>query len=215
MAGVAALAVTWAVAGAPEPAAEMSSDAARLERQAVGAELSRGLAGLYIKGADRPYALRATLQRATLLYAVGRYGALVESQLVRRAMGEVEARVGAPARDSTQFFGSGARVVFQLPLVPDAEAARRAVWLAADAAYKGALESLDMRGAAEASLNAPTQIPDWSPAPTPLEAAGGQADCEDSASRMAGARRWLSAERGRVEALTRTLSEGFNGAPWI
>ena len=62
-----------------------------------GAELSRGLAGLYIKGADRPYALRATLQRATLLYAVGRYGALVESQLGRRAMGEVEARVGAPA----------------------------------------------------------------------------------------------------------------------
>ncbi len=215
MVGVATFAVSWALVGALEPAAKAPSDAARRERLAVHTELSRGLGGLYIEGADRPYALRATLQRATLLYAVGRYGALVESQLVRRAMGEVEARVGDPARDSTQFFGSGAREVFQIPLVPDAAATRRAVWLAADAAYKGALESLDMRASAEASLNAPTKIPDWSPAPTPLDVAGEQDNCEGMTSRMAEARRWLSTERGRVEALTRALSEGFNGAPWI
>ena len=205
----------WTLGVAPSPAQDVASGAAQREREAVREELARGLEGLRIDGADRAYALRATLQRASLLYMVGRYGALSESQLVRRAIGEVEARVGTLERDSTQLFASGAREVFGLPLVADPAATRRAVWLASDTAFKGALESLDVRTAVEASLNTPRDVPDWSAVPVDRATGLVPDECDGDAAQLERARQLLTTDRSKLEVLTRTLSEGFSAAPWV
>lgn len=128
-----------AAGAAPAKPSEGGDPAIRAEVDAIVSELERGVAKLRLEGTPAPYRAEARLVRADLLSLDGSYGGVITDVLERQASGIVAVRVGSPERDNGGFLGSDSSVHrFEVPIAPAPDLVRRKVWLAMDAAYRGA-----------------------------------------------------------------------------
>lgn len=121
--------------------------------QAMRDELTRSTEQLEMEGLEKPYFIAYTVRETERIEARGSFGALVASTEDKSRRLSVEVRVGAPSFDNTNFtsmnlFSSSFGPGEWLPLENDYREIRRQIWLATDAAYKTALETLAERRAA-------------------------------------------------------------------
>ncbi|MCY3926670.1 MAG: metallopeptidase TldD-related protein [Acidobacteria bacterium] len=132
----------------PPPAANAQETAElNVIMQAMRDELARSTEQLELEGLEKPYFLAYTVRESEQLNTAGSFGALLSSTENRSRLLSVEVRVGDPSFDNTNFssmslFPSSFAFGAALPLENDYREIRRQIWLATDAAYKAALESL-------------------------------------------------------------------------
>jgi len=138
----------------------------KAEREAIRLELERGLKGLHLPDAPRPYRAEARVVRAGLLSIDGSYGGLITDVLQRQSTGTVEVRVGTVARDNSNFFGGEGGVArFDVPEEPSGALLRKRLWLALDRAFRGATQGFAAKQVALQRLAVEELPPDNSPAP--------------------------------------------------
>jgi len=139
--------------------------------KAMRDELDRSMKQLRLENLNRPYfiAYRVSDQASSTMAAV--LGSLTGSEQHHLRLLTVEVRVGDYALDNTNFlsfrFGPAGVVrsfgnTVQLPLEDDYKEVRRQIWLATDAAYKKALESLAQKRAALENKTRAEDLPDFS-----------------------------------------------------
>lgn len=170
--GIAAGIATGVAHGAaPAPPAPQvgPNPAVGAEVRAIHAELKRGIASLRIEGAPSPYHAEARLVRADLLSLDGSYGGLITDVLERQSSGVVAVRVGSAQRDNSGFLGSDSSVQrFDVPLEPRPDLLRHKVWLAMDAAFRGATTTYAEKISVLEQLAGDPPPADLAPAPPPL-----------------------------------------------
>ncbi|MCA9695966.1 MAG: hypothetical protein KC431_00470, partial [Myxococcales bacterium] len=120
------------------------------ELDGIRDELRRGLDKLRLPDAPEPYAAEVRAVRAESLTLDGSYGGVIADLRSSDAIATVAVRVGSLQRDNGNFFGGNVEPGFRLPEIPDADAARKRLWLAMDqsfraatAAYKAKLSAID------------------------------------------------------------------------
>lgn len=123
--------------------------------RAMRDELDRSMARLRLPQMAAPYFLSYRVEESETAFAGASFGALVQRSQRRSRTLTLELRVGSPEFDNTNFlptrrWSSPQTRSFRLPLTDDYRELRRSFWLATDAAYKHALETLaKKRGALE------------------------------------------------------------------
>lgn len=168
--------------------------------QAMREEMTRTLEELQMEGLESPYFVSYTVQDAARMSARASFGALLSSNENRSRDLIVEMRVGNPAFDNTNFsFGPSIQAA-ALPLGDNVEEIRRQIWLATDAAYKGALESLAAKRAALQNQTRSEELGDFSGAERFTYSV--EPTCDMPSLR-------------KMESLTRRLSELFTKMPEI
>ena len=144
------LAVNPALAGpaatpAAGAAAEAETNAASAdtgggsELAALVRELRRSRDQLALEDAPSAYEAVLRFVRAEALTLDGSYGGVLSDIEERQAFGRLELPVGTLAHDDSAFFGGASPSMVSLPLKPDALATTRALWRAADLAYRTAV----------------------------------------------------------------------------
>ena len=197
-------------AAAPEPTKPpVKASGWAKEAEAVAAELRRGVEELRLDGAPAPYRAEVRYVRVRLLSLDASFGGLITDVLERQSAGVAELRVGTPERDNANYFGGeGGLARVDVPLDPAPQYMRRKVWLALDAAFRGATQSFAQKTSAleqlesdripadytrrETAPKARTD-PDWEGAPLPRAELGALAK-----AMSAEFSRWPSIDNGDV-----------------
>jgi TldD protein len=154
-------------AALPLPAQESDAVLRAMER-----EMAR-VPGLKLVSLAQPYYVEYAVHDSDSFSASATLGALIGTRRVRFRLPRIQVRVGDYQFDNTNFVGSdaysGARYdVDELPLDDAPIALRHHLWLATDAAYKGAVEALSMKKAALRNASAAPELPDfWRFSPPP------------------------------------------------
>ncbi len=139
---------------------------ARLE--ALRPELNRGLAALRLPGQPAPYYFSLLEAEIRQFEVSARLGEIVDDDATRQRNVQAHVRVGTTLLDQTNFMGGGwggGGSVRTVPLDDDPAPAAREAWLAADAAYKRAVETYAAKQAALKREARPKRAPDFSPSP--------------------------------------------------
>ena len=116
--------------------------------QAMKDELDRSMKSLKIENMDKPYYLEYSIWDNWELSIEGNFGSLTNSRESRQRLLKVGIRVGSYQVDNTGFidrsslFSSVIGRHGQIVVEDDYNAIRRDIWLAADRAYKDALQQL-------------------------------------------------------------------------
>ncbi|HVU05763.1 MAG TPA: metallopeptidase TldD-related protein [Polyangiaceae bacterium] len=185
---LAALGLLAPLLGAAEPVGQDEKILA-----AMRSELSRSTTELVLPGAPKPYYVGYWVVDSSERSVEATLGAVVSDETSRDRAVKVEVRVGTPESDNSNFAGNlaadgdfvrEAELISPTPapLDDDDLGVRRALWLATDGAYKGAVEVLERKRAAKRSeVASKTDVPSFStekPATTiehdaPKLAAGG------------------------------------------
>lgn len=173
--------------------------------QALRDELARSTEELEMEGLEKPYFIAFTVHEIERLEAAASFGALLSSSEDKSRRLSVEVRVGDPTFDNTNFssmssFSSGFGPGGSLPLENDYREFRRQIWLATDAAYKSALETLAERRAALQNETRAEDLADF----TQEEAFSFYADAGPDLP-----------PRSALDDLVRSLSEQFKQEPAI
>lgn len=142
------------IAVAQKPAHSAARNAARSTTsdtndpllQAMKAELDREKADLVLPGMQRPYFIEYRLDDLNGYEAVASYGALTSEESSHARVVRVVVRVGDYTADNSTGRGDG--TVTLAPTDDNPEALRYALWVATDAAYKGALRTYAAKQAA-------------------------------------------------------------------
>ena len=141
--------------------------------RAMRDELARSVKELKLADLDRPYFIAYRVDEVDGVMAMGTRGTLLGSNRARGRYLTVELRVGDYTFDNTGAFGAmgfagmrGRGSMLgegdgELPLDDDYLAIRREIWLATDAAYKQALESLNAKRAAAVNRVKTDSLPDF------------------------------------------------------
>lgn len=180
------------------------------EASALRSELERGLKGLHLEESPAPYFAELRMVRAQMLTLDGSYGGVITDLHETQAGGLVSIRVGSPEEGSGGFFGPATEASFVLPLDPDPGASSKKLWLAMDAAFRGATAAFNAKQAVLARLAGEPPPPEQSPAPKPfvgLEWASGE---QVDAPRPA-----LEFDRAGLKELVAKLSARFGDHPKI
>ena len=196
-------ALLLASGGAGRSAAQSADDALG---RAMRDELARSMQQLRLGKFEAPYFIAYRVTDVQWLDASATSGSLLESHEHHDRMLNVELRVGDYTFDNSNFFsptgsfmvmlGSGGEMPGMLgggalPLDDDYLAIRRAIWIATDAAYKRAIQTLGAKRAARLNQSHPDTVADFS-----REAVTHTVDERPSASTT----------RADAEALVRRLS---------
>ena len=141
-------------------------------KAALTDELERSIAKLRVEGLEAPYFIAYRVDETELLSVSASFGSLVSGRASRSRVLDVELRVGDYELDNTNFLTvaavrarsgrSGGRAV--LPLDADYRELRRQIWLATDAAYKGALEQLAQKKAVLQNKSLAEELSDFAAA---------------------------------------------------
>ena len=173
-----ALPLRAAEAPAPTSAAAPAEDTVL---RAMRDELQRATSQLQLDGTEPPYFAAFRINDTVSAGVAASFGALTVARAPDRVIertATVELRVGSPLLDQTSFIGSGGgsgTVTVSLPSEDNYTELRRQLWLATDAAYKGAVERLARKRAAlqnrtrtdttpDFTIEPPTQTVDNAPA---------------------------------------------------
>ncbi len=130
-------------------AAEVPPPSLALEA-ALEAELAR-IADLRLPDAPAPWLVTYDVSDGPLHYAAAEDGALYAAIHTQHRSLRADVRVGDSTVDSSNFDSFGGRPTVQIRNLPEEDllvALRREIWLATDAAYKGAVELLSQKQAA-------------------------------------------------------------------
>jgi predicted Zn-dependent protease len=139
------------------------------EIDAIRAELQRGVNKLRLPDAATPYRAEARMVRADLVSLDGSYGGIITNVMERQAIGTVDMRVGSPARDNGNFFGSESGIArFEVPIEPAPAFVRKKVWLGLDQAFRGATQSFAQKQVVLERLAGDEPPPDFTPAAGPV-----------------------------------------------
>ena len=128
-------------------------------------ELKRSMAELRLKDEPAPYFIDYEVEDATTLRVVSRLGALLDDDVSRSRVLQVDVRVGDYDFDSSRFIvqnrpGGGGTAA--LSLDDNYDVLRRQIWLATDAAYKRAVSVFARKKAAFQNRTGVEAIPDLS-----------------------------------------------------
>ncbi|MGE5568741.1 MAG: metallopeptidase TldD-related protein [Rhodospirillales bacterium] len=172
--------------------------------RAMQDELARSKA-LGVVSPEQPYFIEYTLYDGDSISASASLGALIGSRRVNYRLPRIQVRVGVYEFDNTNFVASdlysGTRYdVDQFPLDNSYAALRHHLWLATDAAYKGAVEAYTRKRAALKNVTLSEKLPDFARA-EPL------VRVEEIRPALPEESRWI--------ALVRKLSTVFLGFPDI
>lgn len=186
---------------APRPA-QAGDD---LPMRALRDELARSMGELRLQGMEKPYFVAYRTDDLDGVSVAATLGSLVSSRPIRLRLFSVDVRVGDYALDNGNYFSSrspgGAFGGSGLaPLDDDYRELRRQLWLATDAQYKAALESLSGKRAALEARRRPSPLPDFTREPPVTVTA-------TPAGRPAAA--------AELEALARELSAAFKTVPEV
>jgi hypothetical protein len=141
------------------------------EAAATQAELERGLEKLRLPDSPAPYYAEVRLVRAEMLTLDGSYGGVITDLHERQGAGSLSVRVGTRDSGSGGFFGPSTDASFVLPMQPDARVTRRKLWLAMDAAFRGAIAAYNAKQAVLSRLAGDPPPPELAPGPAPFVAA--------------------------------------------
>jgi len=145
-------------AQAPDPALKAMED-----------EVRRSVERLEMGKLGKPYFVSATVQDDYRMEIEGAFGALKDPNVSRSRLARVLLRVGDASFDNAHYVGRDywqyRPFVEQGPLEDDYDALRATLWLAADEAYKHALEKLSQKKAYKNAKNIADDIPDLSTEP--------------------------------------------------
>ena len=134
--------------------------------EVMEAELDRSMAELQLGDLEKPYFLSYRIEDRDIASINGRLGGITANERSRGRTLVVEVRVGSPDFDNSNFTsGRGIGLLggtSPLPLDDNPKEIRRRLWLATDAAYKRALETLAGKRAALQNMLATDEIPDFS-----------------------------------------------------
>lgn len=133
--------------------------------RAMQDELARSKA-LGVVSPEQPYFIEYTLFDGESISASASLGALIGSRRLNYRLPRIEVRVGDYQFDNTNFVAtglySGTRYnVDQFPLDDSYLALRHHLWLATDAAYKGAVEAYTRKRAALKNVTLSEKLPDF------------------------------------------------------
>ena len=123
-------------------------------------ELGRNQAGLQLKGFEKPFFIEFRVEDVTTFEARSEFGASEGSQSGHQRVARVTVRVGDYKIDSSTPRGDGA--VELTAVQNDPIALRSALWMAADEAYKAALDAYAQKQAELKQVQTPPQANDFS-----------------------------------------------------
>ena len=128
--------------------------------KAMLAELDRTKAGLQLKGFEKPFFIEFRVEDSVSFEARSEFGASEGTQSGHQRVARVTVRVGDYKTDSSGQRGDGA---VQLAAIDeDPVALRSALWMAADDAYKAALDAYAQKQAELKQVQTPPQADDFS-----------------------------------------------------
>jgi len=127
--------------------------------KAMSEELNRSKGRLKIEGLPAPYYIEFHVSDTDEFTAEASFGALRLNQRVHSRSLRVVVRVGDYKQDS--YAGPGMGVTALAPLDDDPVALRRALWLAADRAYKSATQALAGKQATQSQLSSDQGFDDF------------------------------------------------------
>jgi hypothetical protein len=132
----------------------------------VADELQRGVAELRLPDSPPPYAIQAQVLSEQQVQIEAMLGGIVTRATSPLASLQLTVRAGSPERDNTNFevWPTGSTRA-GLPIEPSRLAARQFAWLAVDRAYKGSVEALAAKVAADQRRAEPDDVPDYAPGP--------------------------------------------------
>lgn len=143
--------------------------------EALRDELARSMSQLRLDSADAPYFIAYTVRTSRRVQVAASYGTLLREQHSADRRLEVEVRVGNHTLDNSNFVdlarytlgGDALEAIqgLQLPLEANYVEIRRQVWLATDAAYKRAIETLNTKRGVLAGRQLSDTTPDFSAEP--------------------------------------------------
>lgn len=172
--------------------------------QAMGDELERSIAGLQLKGTDKPYFIQYTVIDEDEYTAEATFGALTSSRRTLQRIAHAQVRVGSYEFDNSEFVtGQGppfAGVLTQTVTDSDYAALRHELWLATDAAYKQAVEVRARKKAFLQNKVQEEQLPDFS---------------REKPTRALASRTLLTIDSAKMEKQLREWSRLFRGYPAI
>lgn len=158
----------------PRAAAEERLPESDALMQALVAELDRALQ-LQMEDLERPYFVQFNVDDSIIYTLSAAHGALTAAERDRSRTLYSQIRVGGPELDNTNFVESGGFRFAggddeggqaSLPIDDDYLALRQAIWRAADARYKQAVETLTKKRAYMKDKNIVDRPADFSAAPT-------------------------------------------------
>ena len=126
-------------------------------------EMSRAVKDLRLESLPRPYYLDQTVIESDTFSGTAVFGGLARARRQRSRSQILGVRVGDYGFDNTNFPGGQQRAydVYTLPLEDDYPTLRRHFWLAADEAYKAAVEALARKRASLRNISLPVQLNDF------------------------------------------------------
>ncbi len=147
------VAVAASAAGADDPVLRAMVD-----------EMARSAKELRIENLPAPYFLDQTVIESDTFSGAAVFGGLARANRRRSRSQLLNVRVGDYKFDSSAFSGGFRRGydVYTLPLDDDYDVLRRHFWLAADEAYKGAVEALARKRASLRNINLAVPLNDFS-----------------------------------------------------
>ena len=137
--------------------------------RAMSDELKRSVAELQFRDLDRPYFIQYVILDEERYRASATFGGLTASDMDRRRIMQVQARVGDYDFDNSEF-ATGPQfqgpppsgIVSETVIENNYDAIRHSLWLATDAAYKQSVEQLARKRAFVQNKVSTEQIPDFS-----------------------------------------------------
>jgi hypothetical protein len=173
--------------------------------KAMHDELDRSMKQLQLEKLERPYFISYRVQDRTTLSTSATFGALLSGTTTRARYLTVQVRVGDYQCDNSNFLAfpvraNGLTGTVLLPIDDDYQELRRQIWLATDAAYKAALETLSRKRAALENRTARENLPDFS---------------REQPTTVLEAPSPIKMDLVRAEALVRNLSAIFREQPEI
>lgn len=151
--------IGWLLAAA----AVLSPAADDVLLRAMTDEMTRAVKELRLENLPRPYYLDQTVIESDTFSGIAVFGGLARARRQRSRSQILGVRVGDYGFDNTNFPGGQQRAydVYSLPLEDDYATLRRHFWLAADEAYKSAVEALARKRASLRNISLPVQLNDF------------------------------------------------------
>jgi len=131
--------------------------------RAMTDEMSRAVKELHLENLPRPYYMDQTVVESDTFSGIAVFGGLARARRQQSRSQILTVRVGDYQFDNTNFPSGLQRNydVYSLPLEDDYPTLRRHFWLAADEAYKAAVEALARKRAALRNISLPVQLNDF------------------------------------------------------
>src|SRR5262245_27829286 len=173
--------------------------------KAMTDELNRSVVQLQLSNLDKPYFVQYIVLDEDQFTAGATFGALTDSSPFKQRIVYSQVRVGNYDFDNTEFNpggggggGAGGGRLYRGSVEDDYDSLRHTLWLATDASYKAAVETIAQKRAAIQNRTQEEPVPDFS---------------KEASNISVGERRRLEFDRSKIEGQLRQWSQIFREFP--